>query len=104
MESVWSYEVNFRKRETLNQDIQCDILVIGAGMAGLLTAYMLNKSGREVVLIDARSIAGGVTKNTTAKITSQHELIYDKLIKEFGEDGASQYARANEFAIRDTRK
>lgn len=67
MESVWSYEVNFRKRETLNQDIQCDILVIGAGMAGLLTAYMLNKSGREVVLIDARSIAGGVTKNTTAK-------------------------------------
>lgn len=100
MESVWSSEVNFRKRETLNQDIQCDILVIGAGMAGLLTAYMLNKSGRDVVVIDARSIAGGVTKNTTAKITSQHELIYDKLIKEFGEDGASQYARANELAIR----
>lgn len=100
MESVWSSEVNFRKRETLNQDIQCDILVIGAGMAGLLTAYMLSKSGRDVVVIDARSIAGGVTKNTTAKITSQHELIYDKLIKEFGEDGASQYARANELAIR----
>ncbi|EKQ55813.1 MULTISPECIES: FAD-dependent oxidoreductase [unclassified Clostridium] len=100
MESVWSYEVNFRKRETLNQDIQCDILVIGAGMAGLLTAYMLNKSGREVVVIDARSIAGGVTKNTTAKITSQHDLIYDSIIKEFGEEGARQYARANELAIK----
>lgn len=100
MESVWSSEVNFKKRETLNQNIECDILIIGAGMAGLLTAYMLRKSGREVVVIDARSIAGGVTKNTTAKITSQHDLIYDKLIKEFGEDGASQYARANELAIR----
>ncbi|WP_026888953.1 FAD-dependent oxidoreductase [Clostridium beijerinckii] len=100
MESVWSSEVNFRKRETLNQDIQCDVLIIGAGMAGLLTAYMLNKSGREVVVIDARSIAGGVTKNTTAKITSQHDLIYDSIIKEFGEESASQYARANELAIK----
>ena len=61
--------VNFRKREALSKDIECDILIIGAGMAGLLTAYMLNKSGREVVVIDAKSIASGVTKNTTAKIT-----------------------------------
>ncbi|RII33070.1 FAD-dependent oxidoreductase [Clostridium chromiireducens] len=100
MESVWSSEVNFRKRETLNKNIECDVLVIGAGMAGLLTAYMLSKSGREVVVIDARSTAGGVTKNTTAKITSQHDLIYDSIIKEFGEEGAIQYARANELAIR----
>lgn len=100
MESVWSSEVNFRKRETLNKNIQCDVLVIGAGMAGLLTAHMLSKSGREVVVIDARSIAGGVTKNTTAKITSQHDLIYDSIIKEFGEDKARQYARANELAIK----
>ncbi|MVX65454.1 FAD-dependent oxidoreductase [Clostridium chromiireducens] len=100
MESVWSSEVNFRKRETLNKNIECDVLVIGAGMAGILTAYMLSKSGREVVVIDARSTAGGVTKNTTAKITSQHDLIYDSIIKEFGEEGAIQYARANELAIR----
>lgn len=95
MESVWSSEVNLKKREALNQNIECDILVIGAGMAGLLTAYMLTKSGREVVVIDARRIAGGVTKNTTAKITSQHDLIYSSIIKEFGEDRARQYAKAN---------
>jgi glycine/D-amino acid oxidase-like deaminating enzyme/nitrite reductase/ring-hydroxylating ferredoxin subunit len=100
MESVWSSEVNFKKREALNQNIECDVLVIGAGMAGLLTAYMLTKSGREVVVIDARRIAGGVTKNTTAKITSQHDLIYSSIIKEFGEDRARQYAKANELAIR----
>ncbi|AGX44008.1 FAD-dependent oxidoreductase [Clostridium saccharobutylicum] len=99
MESVWNSEVNFRKREALSKDIECDILVIGAGMAGLLTAYMLTKSGREVVVIDAKSTASGVTKNTTAKITCQHDLIYDSIIKEFGEEGASQYFKANQLAI-----
>lgn len=99
MKSVWSSEANFKKRETLDKDIECDIVVIGAGMAGILTAYLLSKSGRDVVVIDAKSIGSGVTKNTTAKITSQHDLIYDKLIKEFGEEGARQYAKANELAI-----
>ena len=71
--------VNFRKRESLSEDIECDIVIIGAGIAGLLTAYMLNKSGRNVVVIDAKSIASGNTKNTTAKITSQHDLIYNNI-------------------------
>ncbi|GAA0078421.1 FAD-dependent oxidoreductase [Clostridium sp. CTA-5] len=99
MESVWNSEVNFKKRETLSKDLECDILVIGAGMAGLLTAYMLTKAGREVVVIDAKSTASGVTKNTTAKITCQHDLIYHSIINEFGEDRARQYAKANELAI-----
>ena len=100
MESVWNSGFNFRKREALSEDIECDIVIIGAGIAGLLTAYMLNKSGRDVVVIDAKSIASGNTKNTTAKITSQHDLIYNKLIKEFGEEKARQYAKANELAIK----
>lgn len=99
MKSVWDSEINFKKRETLTQDIECDILVIGSGMAGILTAYLLTKSGREVVVIDAKGTASGVTKNTTAKITSQHDLIYDSIIKDFGEEGARQYAKANELAI-----
>ncbi|MDD3224546.1 MAG: FAD-dependent oxidoreductase [Clostridium sp.] len=99
MKSVWDSEVNFKKRERLNRDIECDVLIIGAGMAGLLTAYMLTKSGREVVVIDAKSTASGVTKNTTAKITCQHGLIYNSIAKEFGEEGARQYAKANELAI-----
>ena len=99
MESVWNSDVDFRKREALSKNIECDILIIGAGMAGLLTAYILTKSGREVVVIDAKSTASGVTKNTTAKITCQHDLIYDNIIKEFGEEGARQYAKANQLAI-----
>ncbi|MDH5072251.1 Cytochrome b6-f complex iron-sulfur subunit 1 [Clostridium perfringens] len=65
-----------------------------------MTAYMLKQKGRDVVLIDAAEIASGNTKNTTAKITSQHDLIYSKLIAEFGEEKARQYAKANELAIK----
>lgn len=100
MKSVWSESCKFRKREALNKDIKTDVLVIGAGIAGILTAYMLKKKGRDVVLIDAAEIASGNTKNTTAKITSQHDLIYSKLIAEFGEEKARQYAKANELAIK----
>ncbi|WP_341478804.1 FAD-dependent oxidoreductase [Clostridium perfringens] len=80
--------------------MKTDVLVIGAGIAGVLTAYMLKQKGRDVVLIDAAEIASGNTKNTTAKITSQHDLIYSKLIAEFGEEKARQYAKANELAIK----
>ena len=100
MKSVWSESYKFRKREALNKDIKTDVLVIGAGIAGILTAYMLKQKGREVVVIDAAEIASGNTKNTTAKITSQHDLIYSKLITEFGEEKARQYAKANELAIK----
>ncbi|MDK0723903.1 FAD-dependent oxidoreductase [Clostridium perfringens] len=100
MKSVWSESCKFRKREALNKDIKTDVLVIGAGIAGVLTAYMLKQKGREVVLIDAAEIASGNTKNTTAKIASQHDLIYSKLIAEFGEEKARQYAKANELAIK----
>ena len=88
------------KREELNGDIKVDVLVIGAGIAGILTGYILSQRGRDVVLIEKDKITSGNTKNTTAKITSQHYLIYDKLINEFGEEKARQYAKANELAIK----
>ena len=69
-------------------------------MAGILIGYMLKQNGIDVILIDAAEMASGNTKNTTAKITSQHDLIYDKLISEFGEKKARQYAKANELAIK----
>ena len=100
MESVWSKSCKFRKREVLNRDIKADVLIIGAGISGILTAYMLKQNGRDVILIDAAEVASGNTKNTTAKITSQHNLIYHKLISEFGEEKARQYAKANELAIK----
>lgn len=100
MQSIWSESCEFRKREVLDEDIKTDTIIIGAGMAGILIGYMLKQNGIDVILIDAAEMASGNTKNTTAKITSQHDLIYDKLISEFGEKKARQYAKANELAIK----
>ncbi|MEG1255899.1 FAD-dependent oxidoreductase [Clostridium sp.] len=104
MESVWSKSRYFQKRETLDSNIKADIVVVGAGLAGVLTAYMLQKKGLKVIVIEAKTVASGNIERTTAKITSQHNLIYNKLIKEFGEEKAKQYADANELAIKKYRE
>lgn len=68
-------------------------------MAGVLCAYMLDKAGVDYTLVEASEICSGITKNTTAKITSQHGLIYSKLIKEFNLEFAKKYLEINEQAI-----
>lgn len=99
MKSIWSDTVKIPKREPLKGNKRADVVVIGAGMAGLLTAYYLQKYGKRVIVLEADRIAGGQTKNTTAKITSQHGLIYTKLEQEFGEKYAKAYAKASQEAI-----
>lgn len=58
-----------------------EVIVVGAGMAGLLTAYYLQKAGKDVLVLEAGKIASGQTEGTTAKITSQHGLTYSRLMK-----------------------
>ncbi len=101
MKSIWSQETDISERKPLAGDREAEVVVIGAGMAGLLTAYFLKKRGKNVVVLEADRIAGGQTKNTTAKITSQHGLVYHSLIKQIGKERARLYAGANENAIRE---
>ena len=83
----------------LDRDIHTDVLIIGGGIAGLLTAYELKQRGVRCTVVEARKICGGVTGSTTAKITSQHGLIYAELIRRFGVERAKRYYEANEAAI-----
>ena len=99
MNSVWEQTTNSFAFESLKQDIKTDVLIIGGGMAGVLCAYMLHQSGIPYVLVEAKSICSGITKNTTAKITSQHGLIYDKLIHQFNIEKARKYLNANQGAL-----
>lgn len=99
MESIWRKSCHIKDREPLEGEVSCDVAVVGAGMAGILTAHKLQKSGKQTVVVDAGRIAGGQTEHTTAKITSQHGLIYHKLIKTQGREKAWQYAMANEAAV-----
>ena len=99
MKSLWSKTTQLSEQKVLNADLQVQNVVIGAGMAGILIAYFLQENGQEVVILEANEIASGQTKNTTAKITSQHGLVYNDLIKNTGIKRAKGYARANEDAI-----
>ncbi len=78
-----------------------DVLIIGGGIAGILCAHKLNSAGVDCLLVEAGEICGGVTKNTTAKITLGHGLLYSKLIDRFGLAKAKLYAEAQNGAIRE---
>lgn len=99
MESVWMEGIEIRRREALPGDMEAPVVVIGAGLTGILTAYYLKQEGIRAVVLEADRIGSGQTKNTTAKITSQHGLVYDRLIRTFGLSMAGHYANANEAAI-----
>lgn len=99
MNSVWNETSSKDKFGKLNKDIKTDVLIIGGGMAGVLCAYYLNQAGVSYTLVEANTIGGGITKNTTAKITSQHGLIYDKIIKKYGIEKAKQYLEINQAAL-----
>lgn len=103
MDSIWTKTTQLPQFEPLRSDLNTDILIIGGGMAGLLCAYKLAQTGVDYTLVEAGRICGGITKNTTAKITSQHGLIYDKLIREFGVERARLYLEANQKALEEYR-
>ena len=101
MESIWLKASQKPHFDALDGNKKTDVLIIGGGIAGILSAYKLKNAGVDCMLVEADEICGGITKNTTAKITLGHGLIYDKMIKRFGEDGARLYAEAQAGAIRE---
>lgn len=104
MLSIWSAHLKFKDFPTLDGDKKTDVLVIGGGIAGILCAYKLKQRGVNCILLEADKICRGVTPNTTAKITSQHGFIFDKLIKSFGEEKTRMFLDANEKAIGEYRR
>lgn len=104
MESLWRQKAEAMEpvsNHPVMKSQHREVIVIGAGMAGLLTAYYLKQMGKEVLVLEADRIASGQTEKTTAKITSQHGLKYKRLIRTVGRKKARLYAEANEAAIRE---
>ena len=99
MKSYWinSLSEEEKKRfDKLEQNIKTDICIIGGGLTGLSTAYYLSKYKIRTVLLEKGEICRQTSGNSTAKITSQHGLIYKYLTDSKGKDFARRYYEANE--------
>lgn len=101
--SLWTQTAKLPEFPKLRGKRKTDVLVIGGGIAGLLCAKLLKDRGVDVVIAEANRICSGITKDTTAKITAQHGLIYHKLLKKFGPELTGLYLQANLQALEDYR-
>lgn len=97
--SVWMATEPGTPRAGLVGDRAFDVVVVGAGIAGLTTADFLARSGVRVAVIERGRVAAGVSGFTTAKVTSLHTLRYARLTKLFGKERAQQYGAANQWAV-----
>ena len=101
MNSLWIDETEkINSNGELSEDTSADVCIIGAGISGITLSYYLTKKGYKTIVIERNEIGHGVTGHTTAKITSQHSLIYHYLSNQYGIKFAKKYFEANEEAIK----
>ena len=98
-ESIWLDNIEIPEFPKLNYEDKTEVLIIGGGIAGILTAYYLKNKGIDCILVEKNRICHGVTAGTTAKITAQHGLIYADILKSDGKDKAEMYLKANLSAL-----
>lgn len=103
MKSEWIKNRSLKMKK-LNQDIECDVLIVGAGMSGLLCAYQLQDQYERVVVIESDEIASGASGRNTGKISSQHGLNYQEILKIHGKEKTRLYYDENERAIHEIKK
>ena len=99
MKSIWRQEAALPEFPALKEERRLDTLVVGGGLAGLLTGFFLKQQGQKYAVLEKERIAGGVTGNTTGKITVHHGPVYSRLLKSLGKDRTAAYLRANQLAL-----
>ena len=98
--SLWLNDIHTKSLPTISSSLTCDVCIVGGGLTGIYTAYLLAKRGVKVVLLEAKpSLAIGTTGHSTGKLTPQHGVIYSKLLKTFAENEIITYYDANKNAI-----
>jgi glycine/D-amino acid oxidase-like deaminating enzyme/nitrite reductase/ring-hydroxylating ferredoxin subunit len=97
--SLWLETTTLPSYPPLQEELDVDVAIIGGGITGILTAFLLSKNGVKVALVEASTLMNGTTGHTTAKVTAQHDLIYDELIQHIGRENASLYYKANDEAL-----
>lgn len=91
-------------RAPLDRDVEVDVVVVGAGIAGVTLAWRLAGTGRRVLLLESRRVGAAVTGGTTAKVTALHGARYHSLARRHGASAASDYAAAQQAGLREIRE
>jgi glycine/D-amino acid oxidase-like deaminating enzyme len=99
LRSLWFKGRDAPSRPPLDRDIAADVVVVGAGIVGLTTAFLLEREGLDVAVLEMRRVAAGATGYNTAKLSSLHGLTYAQLANSLGRDSARLYGEANEAGI-----
>lgn len=102
--SYWLKTGHRAEYPKLEDDMEIEVAVVGAGIGGILTAYHLLKEGKKVALFERFRILNGTTGNTTAKLSAQHGLIYQTLIERYDADRAKLFYQANMDGINEIKK
>ncbi len=97
--SIWMATANMPSQSRLPESIRTDICIIGAGIAGLTTAYLLGREGRSVIVLDDGLVGGGMTGRTTAHLTNAFDDRYAEIEKLLGGEASRLTAASHTAAI-----
>lgn len=97
--SIWASTDDVPKFESLKNNIETEVCVIGAGITGITTAYLLAEKGKQVVVIDDGNICSGETARTTAHITNVIDDRYYNIESMHGEEASRLAAESQNAAI-----
>ena len=102
--SYWIATSATDERRPLPGDTEADLVVVGGGITGMTAALLAAQGGARVVLLEARRLATGTSGNTTAKVTTQHGLVYSELDRALGRESANAYAELNRLGLEKVRR
>jgi len=97
--SLWIETTPETSYAALSAEIDVDVAVLGAGIVGITAAFLLKRAGKSVAVVESKRILRGATGYTTAKVSAAHGIVYSRVEKKFGADGARLYADANRRAL-----
>src|SRR5689334_12759549 len=97
--SLWMATANTPIQSRLKESIRTEICIVGAGIAGLSTAYLLGLEGRSVVVLDDGLIGGGMTGRTTAHLTNAYDDRYAEIERLHGAEASRLTAGSHTSAI-----
>jgi glycine/D-amino acid oxidase-like deaminating enzyme len=97
--SLWQKDNAGQTYMSFDKDIEVDVAIVGGGITGLTSAYLLKQSGLKVAVLEKRTVGAGTSGRTTGKVSSLHSLIYADLYQRLGRRVALDYAQANQAAV-----